>query len=239
MIYIINDIFDKDFDLAHPNKSKRPIASGAISIHRSLLIGSIHLLIGLIIISRESADGLFLTIVYLIINFLYSYKLKQIPIIDFMIIASGFVIRLTIGSVACNIFLSNWIILLVFLLSLFIAITKRRDDVHQYEAFQKLNRAVVIKYNVDFMDKSITIISSVLIVTYILFTTSNEVIERYQTNLLYLTLVPVLIGLLRYNQITYVYGESGSPIKILFRDLFLQIIVFFWVVLFFVIIYAL
>ena len=236
-VYIINDIFDIDFDKNHPDKKNRPIPSGIISIRKSLLIGLILFILGLITLWFTSFHSFLITIFYFILNISYSFKLKHVPIIDFVIISIGFVIRILIGGVIGEIELSQWIIVMVFLLSLFIAVTKRRDDVYQFEVEDKFNRKVVDKYTVEFMDKIITIVSSVLIVSYLLFITSEDVVLRYSTNSLLITFIFVLIGIFRYNQITYVYNKSGSPVKILFKDRFLQIILFCWTLTFFVIIY--
>ena len=236
-VYIINDVFDIDFDKNHPDKKNRPIPSGIISIRKSLLIGLILFILGLITLWVSSFHSFLITIFYFILNVAYSFKLKHVPIIDFVVISIGFVIRILIGGVIGEIELSQWIIVMVFLLSLFIAVTKRRDDVYQFEVEDKVNRKVVDKYTVEFMDKIITIVSSVLIVSYLLFITSEDVVLRYSTNSLLITFIFVLIGIFRYNQITYVYNKSGSPIKILFKDRFLQIILFCWTLTFFVIIY--
>ena len=236
-VYIINDIFDIDFDKNHPDKKNRPIPSGIISIRKSLLIGLILFILGLITLWFISFHSFLITIFYFILNVSYSYKLKHVPIIDFVVISIGFVIRILIGGVIGEIELSQWIIVMVFLLSLFIAVTKRRDDAYQFEVEDKVNRKVVYKYTVEFIDKIITIVSSVLIVSYLLFITSEDVVLRYSTNSLLITFIFVLIGIFRYNQITYVYNKSGSPIKILFKDRFLQIILFCWTLTFFVIIY--
>ena len=238
-VYILNDIFDLEFDLNHPVKKYRPIASGLISIKFSIAVAIINLIIGLVLIGWFSINALLITIFYVLYNIAYSIKLKHIPIIDFIVVAFGFVLRIIIGGEICDIILSHWIILLIFCLALFIAITKRRDDVYQFHNKERINRKVIDKYNVEFMDICITIISSVLIVSYLLFITSHEVIERYhQSNFLFITFIPVLIGILRYNQIIYVYGKGGSPIDILYNDLFLQLTLLFWIILFFIIIYG-
>jgi len=127
---------------------------------------------------------------------------------------------------------------MIFLLSLFIAVTKRRDDVYQYELKKKLNRKVVSEYTVEYMDKLITIISSVLLVSYLLFITSESVVSRYPSKFLIISFLFVLIGVFRYNQITYVENKSGSPLKIFFKDVFLQIIILLWGMTFFLVIYS-
>ena len=180
---------------------------------------------------------LYLSLFYVILNIMYSFKLKHFPIIDFFIISVGFVIRILMGGEIGEIILSKWIILMVFLLSLFIAVSKRRDDVFQYEEKDQLNRLVVEKYSLVFMDKIITIISSVLIVSYLLFVTSEEVMLRYKSDNLIFTFIFVLLGIFRYNQLTYVYRNTGSPLKIFFKDRFLQTVIFLWIFIFFYILY--
>ncbi|MDA9893104.1 UbiA prenyltransferase family protein [Flavobacteriaceae bacterium] len=237
-VYILNDIFDIEFDKNHLEKKLRPIPSGKVSVRTSLFIGILFLLIGLTLLWYSSIESFYLTVFYVLLNIFYSYKLKQIPIIDFIIVSIGFVIRVLIGGEIGEIELTQWMIVMVFLLSLFIAVTKRRDDVYQYESENIINRKVIVKYTVEYMDKLITIISSTLLVSYLLFITSESVISRYPSRYLIISFLFVLIGVFRYNQITYVENKSGSPIKIFFKDLFLQITLFLWALTFFIIIYS-
>lgn len=237
-VYIVNDIYDINYDKGHYEKKNRPIPSGEISLIKSLILGFISLFIGLILMYDVNIMALNFTLIYLGLNILYSYKLKRIPIVDFIIISIGFVLRIFIGSEIGEINLTQWMIMLVFLLSLFIAVSKRRDDVLLYEKINKVNRVVVLEYSLEFIDKTISIISSVLIVTYLLFITSPEVYTNYNSDYIYLTFIPVLIGILRYNQLTYVYNKSGSPLKNLFKDRFLQLVLTFWIGSFFIIIYG-
>tara|TARA_B100001029_G_scaffold120376_1_gene99951 strand:+ start:758 stop:1621 length:864 start_codon:yes stop_codon:yes gene_type:complete len=236
-VYIINDVLDLEFDKNHSDKKKRPIVSKQISIKRALIIAAILLLTGVFIIGKLNMNVLYLSLFYVILNIMYSFKLKHFPIIDFFIISVGFVIRILMGGEIGEIILSKWIILMVFLLSLFIAVSKRRDDVFQYEEKDQLNRLVVEKYSLVFMDKIITIISSVLIVSYLLFVTSEEVMLRYKSDNLIFTFIFVLLGIFRYNQLTYVYRNTGSPLKIFFKDRFLQTVIFLWFFIFFYILY--
>ena len=194
-------------------------------------------LIGLTIIISINLNTFFFTLFYLIINILYSYGLKNISIFDFMIVSSGFVIRIIIGGLIGEVELSHWIVLMVFLLSLFISISKRRDDVLQLQNKNKINREVVKLYSTNFIDYALSIISSTMIVSYLMFVTSNEVFQKYDSNYLYLTFVFVLIGVLRYGQLTYVFNYNGSPIKIFFKDRFLQFVLLFWFISFFLILY--
>ena len=231
-VYIINDIFDINFDRTHKEKKNRPIASGYISIKFAFIIGLIFFILGSCLIFSISIKAFLLSLGYFILNFFYSLKLKSVAILDLIIVSIGFVIRVYIGSVVGEILVSNWIFIMVFLLSLFLAICKRRDDVYLYEKKNEINREVVFEYSLQFMDKIITIVSSVLIVSYLLFITSYENDPRFEPNYLFLTFVLVILGIFRYNQITYVFKRGGSPIKTLLSDLFLQIVLFFWFILF-------
>ena len=236
-VYIINDIFDINFDRTHKEKKNRPIASGYISIKFAFIIGLIFFILGSCLIFSISIKAFLLSLGYFILNFFYSLKLKSIAILDLIIVSIGFVIRVYIGSVVGEISVSNWIFIMVFLLSLFLAICKRRDDVYLYEKKNEINREVVFEYSLQFMDKIITIVSSVLIVSYLLFITSYEDDPRFEPNYLFLTFVLVILGIFRYNQITYVFNRGGSPIKTLLSDLYLQIILLFWFLLFFIMLY--
>lgn len=236
-VYIINDIFDINFDKNHQEKRFRPIASGRISIKKSVVIGSLLLFIGFSVLLLCSWNAFLISIIYVGLNLLYSAKLKHVSVIDFVIVAVGFVLRILIGGEVGDVELTQWMTIMVFLLCLFIAITKRRHDVYLYEFNEQVNRKVVTKYTVEFMDKLLSINSSTLLVAYLLFITSEDVLTRYPSKYLMLTFLFVLIGVFRYNQITSVNNKGSSPLKILFEDIFLQITLFLWLVTFFFIIY--
>jgi decaprenyl-phosphate phosphoribosyltransferase len=237
-IYIINDLFDEKNDKNHEFKKFRPIAAGLISKNFSILILIFSLLFGLTIQFYISLTSFFILTFYFILNVLYSYVLKHIPIIDFFVVSIGFVLRVIIGGIVVNIEISNWIILMALLISIFITACKRRDDVYLFEKYNTINRPVVVHYTLEFMDKIISISSTLLIMSYILFITSDEIQARYNFYYLLITFVLVFVGILRYNQITYVFKKSGSPIRLLFSDIFLQICVITWIVIFLLIIYG-
>tara|TARA_B110000238_G_C16044920_1_gene403504 strand:- start:133 stop:1020 length:888 start_codon:yes stop_codon:yes gene_type:complete len=237
-IYIINDLFDKENDKNHDFKKFRPIAAGLISKNFSIFILIFTLLFGLTIQFYISLTSFYILLFYFILNFLYSSVLKHIPIVDFITVSLGFVLRVIIGGVVVNIEISNWIILMALLLSIFITACKRRDDVYQFEKKNKLNRSVVVHYTLEFMDKIISISSTLLIMSYMLFITSEDVQSRYNFYYLVITFILVFMGVLRYNQITYVFKKSGSPVRLLFSDTFLQICVITWVLLFLLTIYG-
>lgn len=147
---------------------------------------------------------------------------------DIFIIASGFVIRLFVGSIAINVPLSHWIIITTFLLALFLALAKRRDDVILLERGIKARRNIV-GYNRAFLDIAMGICASLVMVAYIFYSIDEGVNARFGTHNLYFTSVFVLLGIFRYMQITFVYKDSSDPAKILLKDRFLQIVIFAWV----------
>lgn len=227
-VYVLNDLMDVKEDKAHPTKKNRPLANGSISISTAkflfLFLSSISL-VGAFFIS---IDLFYVLIAYFILNIAYSIKLKHISIVDIFMIATGFVLRLFAGSIATGIHLSMWIIIITFLLAIFLALAKRRDDVLlSMDGAQ--TRKNIDGYNLEFVNAAMTIMSGVVVVSYILYTVSSEVIARVHTEYLFLTSFFVILGIFRYMQITFVEQKSASPSKIILTDIFLQITLILWV----------
>lgn len=241
-IYCLNDIVDVEDDRRHPKKCHRPIASGKVSIAQgyAIMAAMIALSFGCISLLGEFAAGVGAVIaIYLLLNIAYCLWLKKQAIVDVCVIAFGFVLRLLVGGIATDIPLSNWIVLMTFLLTLFLSLAKRRDDVILMNETGHAPRTNTIRYNLSFINQAITITATVTIVCYIMYTVSPEVEQRVGTRYLYLTTVFVLLGILRYLQLTLVDNKSGDPTKTLLRDRFLQVVLALWVLAFLMIIYIL
>ncbi len=236
-IYIFNDYRDIEEDKLHPKKKYRPLASGAIDKHKALWIMTVLFVSGLALMAYLSLTTVGILLVYVIMNLAYSFYLKQVAIIDIVIIAIGFVLRLFVGSAVTGIPLSMWIIVMTFLLALFLALAKRRDDCLIFLDTGKSMRKVVNGYNLQFLNTAMGIMASVVIVAYINYTTSTEVIERVHSHDLYLTAFFVILGILRYLQIAFVLEDSSSPTKIVLKDRFMQITLFGWIITFIWILY--
>lgn len=232
-IYIINDWCDHEDDKLHPEKRHRPIASGAVTSKEAFVLLVILLILCIVVYAGvlKNMNALYLVMGYFILNILYSIKLKRIPIIDISIVAIGFVIRVFIGGIVIDTPLSQWLIIMTFLLALLLALGKRRDDVIIYEKTGNKTRKSIDGYNLSFTNAGITIITAVILIAYIMYTMSDEIIMRNGDNL-YLTSVFVIIGLLRYLLIIFVDEKSGSPTMILFKDHFLHIIILMWLMSF-------
>ena len=181
--------------------------------------------------------GTFLFIIggYVILNLAYSGFLKHIAIIDVVCIAIGFVLRIRAGGVAGDVAISPWIMIMTFLLAMFLALAKRRDDLLLDDGPGV--RKSLDGYNMEFVSSGMIVMASVIIVSYILYAVSPEVIEKHGTANLYLTAFWVIVGLLRYMQITFVKNQSGSPTLILLKDYLLQATVLLWLVSIYLLIY--
>lgn len=240
-IYCINDIKDAEADRKHPKKCTRPVASGILSPKCAITISLICTLMSFGIISlvpSTNTTWLYVIILtYWIINLSYCIKLKQYAIIDIFCIATGFVLRVLIGGIATGIWISQWLVLLTFLIALFLALTKRYDDFCIFEKTGTAPRKSICRYNSTFIILSIAIVASVTIVCYIMYTMSEAVILRLETEYLYLTSVWVIAGLLRFVQNMIVYERSSSPTKQLINDHFLHLCIVGWLFSFVIIIY--
>jgi decaprenyl-phosphate phosphoribosyltransferase len=237
-IYIINDFRDIEDDKKHPAKKMRPLASGAVNKISALLIAFIFLILGFAGAWMIRDKFMFVLGIYFVMNLLYSFGLKNISILDIIIVAIGFVLRIKAGSVIAKIGLSEWLIIMVFLLALFMAIAKRRDDVLLKLTSGSDMRKSVRGYNLEFINTALSLICAVIIVAYFMYTTSPEVVTRLQTYRLYYTCIFVLAGIFRYLQLIYVRGDSQSPTKILYKDRFIQVTIILWIISFYLILYA-
>jgi 4-hydroxybenzoate polyprenyltransferase len=236
-IYTLNDYHDIEEDKQHPKKSNRPLASGAISKLQAIIIMGVLSIVGIALMYSLSVQAMALLVGYVLMNIAYSFYLKHIPIVDVMIIAIGFVLRLFIGSAVTGVHLSMWIVIMTFLLALFMALAKRRDDVLIFLSTGKKMRKVIDGYNLQFLDTAMAIMAAVVIVSYIIYTTSTEVVEKFHTEYLYLTGLFVILGIMRYLKLAFVNLDSGSPTKIVVKDLFMKLIILSWMMSFAWIVY--
>ena len=232
-VYILNDIRDVREDRHHPRKKNRPLASGALSVPKALTFLAFLLIVSFsITLAVLPKNFLCILTGYLLLNIAYSFYLKHVAIIDVVCIATGFVLRIFAGGAVSGIPLSHWIVIMTFLLALFLALGKRRDDL-LISANGCSTRKSLDGYNLEFVSLSMILMTSVVIVAYILYCVSPEVIQKHGSHDLYFTAFWVIIGLLRYLQITFVEERSGSPTMVLLQDRFLWIVIAGWVMTFY------
>ena len=241
-IYCLNDIVDVEDDRRHPVKCHRPMASGAITVVQGYLLMALMFslsMVSTLLLSSHQTETASVILFYWLLNIAYCLRLKRYAIIDVCIVAFGFVLRILAGGYATDIRLSRWIVLMTFLLMLFLSFAKRRDDVVRMNETGHAPRQNTIRYNLTFINQSITITASVTLVCYIMYTVSPETIQNFHTDYLYLTSVFVLVGLLRYIQISVVDKKSGDPTKVMLHDRFMQCTVLAFGLAFLFIIYVL
>lgn len=232
--YIFNDYHDIAEDRAHPTKKNRPLANGSVSRQKAIVLMCLLFGVsmgGALVLSYPFA---LILAIYFGMNMAYTYFLKHISILDITIIAVGFVLRIYGGAVLIDTDPSMWIVLVTFLLALFLALAKRRDD-----CLLALNgmktRKNINGYNLEMVNTAMTLMAGVTIVSYIMYTVSPEVIQRLGTDNLYITSLFVILGILRYMQLTFVEQNSGSPTKLVLQDRFLQLVLIGWICCFYLI----
>ena len=209
-VYFFNDIFDYESDRVNPDKKNRPIASGAISISLGYFIAIILFLAAMFISYSVSFECFCLLLSYAVINIFYTIKLKNFVIIDVMIIAYGFVARALAGAQASDVFLTEWFILCVMFLSLFLALGKRR---HELLSVKNSQRKVLKSYSVELIDQMTTIIAASLTICYALFAMNTS--DKSQ---MIFTIPMVLYGLFYYLYIVRVKNRGGAPDVALYKE---------------------
>lgn len=225
-LYCLNDLRDRDADKLHPTKKDRPIASGQIS-------GAVGMTLfaclsgGGLVLGFALTDGGPVLLAYFVLTSLYSFWLKHIAIVDVLVIALGFVLRVYAGAMAADLHPTVWILVCSGMLALFIALTKRRDDLTQ--ELGSAHRESLEGYSVAFLDAAFIMVSTALVVSYVVFTTDTDAMTRLGSDQLYLTIPFVIAGTLRHLQLTMVYRRSGAPTELVTSDPFLAVCVFGWI----------
>ncbi len=237
-IYIINDYRDIEDDKKHPEKRFRPLAAGKVNKSAALFISAALMIIAAIIGYYVDRSGKFLFIlsIYYVLNLSYSLGLKNISILDILILSAGFVLRVKAGAELADTGLTQWLTIMTFLLALFMALAKRRDDVVLKMSTGTEMRKAVKGYTLDFLNTMLALFCAILIVSYINYTVSAVSYQKFGHRLYYTSLF-VIAGIMRYLQITFVANKAGSPTDILYKDRFIQITLVLWVISFLVILY--
>lgn len=236
-VYIINDFKDIEVDRIHPLKKLRPLASGAVNKSTAIFLIVAFVLSGLLLAYLLNPIFAILLCCYLALNIAYSFGLKNIPIVDLFIVSLGFLIRIYSGGVLSGVEVSHWLSIMVLLLSLFLVLAKRRDDLVLQATSTSVIRKASSSYNLEFINACLTIFAAVIVVSYIMYTVSAEVIAHFNSSYLFATTVFVIAGIMRYLQITLVEQNSGSPTSILVKDKFILITILLWIISFYIIIY--
>jgi 4-hydroxybenzoate polyprenyltransferase len=231
-------VSDLENDKLHPVKSKRPLPSGQLRVGAALT-GS-----GLLVAAGVSGGFLLrpqfglILLLYVGINILYSVRLKDIVILDVMTIAAGFVLRVVAGAVLINVPTSEWLIICTLLLSLFLGFSKRRHELTILEAQAETHRSVLAHYSPYFLDQMIGIVTASTVMSYALYTISDETVRKFGTNRIFYTVPFVLYGIFRYLYLVHKMEAGGNPTRIALTDVPLLINIALWIVAASIIIYG-
>ena len=230
VVYLINDVADRENDRLHPLKRYRPIASGAVSpglaIGTAVTLG-IFGLAGAYFLRPAFA---LVAIAYVVMNALYSGPLKHVVIIDVLVVALGFVLRAAGGALAIDVPISHWLLILILLLALFLALSKRRHELVLLADGAGSHRPILQEYSPYLLDQMIGVVTASTLVSYVIYTISPETVQKFHTSYLGLTLVFPLYGIFRYLYLVHQKEGGGSPSDMLQNDRPLLACVALWAV---------
>ena len=217
-VYLLNDVVDRDEDRRHPVKRQRPVASGAVGTPAA--VGAALVLVGLaaLVASRIGAGFAGWLAAYLALNLAYSWRLKQVVILDVMTIAMGFVVRVLAGAEAAQVPVSSWLLLCTTFLSLFLAFSKRRHELGLLQGAAADQRRVLSSYSPAFLDQMINVVTASAVVSYALYAVAPETVAKYGGEHLIFTIPMVLFGIFRYLFLMYQRTDEKNPTETILGD---------------------
>jgi 4-hydroxybenzoate polyprenyltransferase len=238
-VYVLNDIMDVESDRSHPRKKYRPIASGEVTPSQGMLFLLVLMIVILALLFFERPVFIFVVILYLLTNLLYSWKIKSIVLFDIFFISFGFILRVLGGAAAIDVSVSSWMILTTIFISLFLGISKRRAELSQVPNQDNIEkqRRVLRDYSVEFADELNTIAAAGTIISYALYTVSERTVFTFGTEKLIYTTPFVIYGIFRYMFLIHKKNLGESPTTIVTKDIPIMLNVVIWFAACIVIIY--
>ena len=238
VVYLLNDVADRERDRAHPKKRFRPVASGALPVPAAIAAAAV---IGAAALAAAAAlGGAFLLTagVYLSLLVAYSVWLKHLVIVDVLTVASGFVLRAIAGAVAVDVEISGWLLICTILIALFLALGKRRHEYLTLDAEATRHRPILAEYSAALLDQMIAVVTASTVTAYALYTMSPETVAKFDTRLLPATLPFVLYGIFRYLYLLYRRQLGGNPSELFLNDRALIVNTVLWIVAVVTVIYG-
>ena len=238
VVYLLNDVADRERDRAHPLKRKRPVASGALSV-RAAIVAALALsavaLGGAALLGRAFFGT---AAAYVVLLVLYSARLKHVVILDVITVATGFVLRAVAGAVAVDVEISGALLICTFLIALFLALGKRRHEYLTLDGEAARHRPILAEYSAGLLDQMIAVVTASTVTAYALYTMSAETVARFDTRLLPATLPFVLYGIFRFLYLLYRRQLGGNPSELFLNDRPLLVNTALWILAVLLIIYV-
>jgi 4-hydroxybenzoate polyprenyltransferase len=229
-VYIINDFADLESDRAHPEKRHRPLAAGTMRGSHAVIIMVLLLVATVPIVTGMDRRFLFILSSYFVINLAYSWRLREVFLLDVFIIAAGFMLRVLGGAYAIGVTVSSWLVLCSLFISLFLGFAKRRGELVQSEASgESARRKTLLLYRVDFVDQLLTIAAAGTVISYALYTVAPRTVEVFGTDRLIYTTVFVIYGVFRYMYLVHTSSAIENPAGALTGDLPIIVNAFLWI----------
>lgn len=228
VVYLINDLSDLEGDRRHPVKRSRPLPSGELSPALAKWAGAILVVISFslaLVVGRGFAS---IAALYVVLMTAYSLVLKNVVVLDVLVVALGFVLRAIAGAIAIRVAFSNWLLICTLLLALFLALAKRRQELTLLAGAAAEHRKILGEYSPYLLDQMIAVVTASTVVSYALYTLAPETVEKFGTDRLVWTLPFVLYGILRYLYLVHQKEEGGNPSKVLLNDRPILVTVALW-----------
>jgi 4-hydroxybenzoate polyprenyltransferase len=228
VVYLVNDVMDREADKRHPLKRNRPIASGALSPQLAT-VAAIVLAAGSLAAAWALGTMFFIiAVAYVLMQTLYSGPLKHVVILDVLTISFGFVLRAAAGAVVVDVPISHWLLICTVLLALFLALSKRRHELVLLADGAASHRRILEEYSPYLLDQMIGVVTATTLMAYTIYTVSPETTQRFGTDWLGLTIPFPLYGIFRYLYLVHQKKGGGSPTTMLLADMPLLICVALW-----------
>lgn len=229
-IYIINDIFDAEADRAHPKKRFRPIAAGTITIPQALVLLAIVICLDVLLLWPLPIPFMLIVGAYFVMNLAYSFRLKEVVLLDVFIIATGFMLRVLGGAYAIGVVVSNWLVLCSMFVSLFLGFAKRRGElVAVQSAGVQPERKVLQHYRLEVIDQFLTIAAAGTVISYALYTVAQRTLMVFGTDKLIYTTVFVIYGVFRYLHLVHSTDNTENPTAVVATDVPIILVAGFWI----------
>jgi 4-hydroxybenzoate polyprenyltransferase len=227
-VYLVNDVADVERDRLHPRKRLRPIASGALSRQAALAISAVLAVACLLAAVQLRPLFAACAAAYLVLNLLYSFKVKEVVILDVLAISLGFVLRAAAGSIVIAAAVSEWLLICTLLGALFLALAKRRHELTSLSESAAEHRKILAEYSPHLLDQMISVVTASCVMAYALYTTAADTRLKFQTDRLPWTVPFVLYGIFRYLYLVHLKQQGGSPSEILLDDRPIQVAILLW-----------